>query len=195
MCVWRARFVQRHSRLIIFCTTRADMISKGNYPWAQSAGRSDAAAGGGSRTHAQLVTQLRMHVSEMERATEEKTRLEEERDRCLAYLTHQAGAVAAAVERARARQAALVERASDVPPCASQGSKQPQNTGEYVQEAMYNDGLLLLLEDRKDKASMQLLAAQSAFATAFASSGAGSAPRSSSADDSGAESDEEDEVL
>ena len=59
-----------------------------------------------------------------------------------------------------------------------------------MQEAMYNDGLLLLLEDRKDKASMQLLAAQSAFA-----SGAGSAPRSSSADDSGAESDEEDEVL
>ena len=128
MCVWRARFVQRHSRLIIFCTTRADMISKGNYPWAQSAGRSDAAAGGGSRTHAQLVTQLRMHVSEMERATEEKTRLEEERDRCLAYLTHQAGAVAAAVERARARQAALVERASDVPPCASQGRASSRRT-------------------------------------------------------------------
>ena len=168
---------------------RADMICQGKYPWAQSAGGGEAAAGGMRATRDQLITQLRMHTSEMERAKEELRRVEDERGRCLSYWARERAALAAALQRTRARQVALEQRDMGVPLCSSKGSSQPHNQGERLQEQMYTKGLVLLLQAREAKASMQLEAAERAFGGNSASS-----PPGSGDTDSDSESDTVDEA-
>ena len=68
------------------------------------------------------------HTNALSRATKELVLLAGERQRCLAYLTHQEAAICAALGRLRQHMAALQQphgaAGSDVPPCTSFAAQQ-----------------------------------------------------------------------
>lgn len=143
-----------------------DVICRGTYPWELD-GNSSAGGGGpplgGGPSREQLITQLRMHTCEVERANEELELLAKERARCLAFLELQETAIQAAVERTLARQAALAA-GHQVAACSSFGARQPAHEGERFEEGQYCAGLLMLLGDRLQPITSQPAAARTMFA-------------------------------
>ena len=84
------------------CPDDADAICRGIYPWETSVAASGASAATpapGSATAEQLITRLRTHVNELNRATEELDLLAAERQRCLAYLERRQMDIQAALHR------------------------------------------------------------------------------------------------
>lgn len=142
----------------------AAAICRGAYPWEASAPSAEpaAAAGVAAATREQLVTRLRTHANEVQRAQEELDLLTEERQRCLGYLQLRQAQTSAALVQCQERSAALRD-GSPVPACGSFGAGQPASQAARSQELQYCEGLALLLSRALQKATVQLATARSAF--------------------------------
>ena len=143
----------------------AELVCRGTYAWESSSGGPAGATSAvpPSASREQLITQLRTHSCEITRASEELALLNAEQGRCLSHLLQRQVAIEAALERTQHRSAAL-QSGADVPLCSSFGSRQPGTPAERWQEQMYCDGLAMLLTERLQTATAQLLEAQHAFA-------------------------------
>ena len=135
---------------------------RGRYLWETTTAPADAAAPA-TATREQLITQLRVHSSELKRAEEELALLAEERGRCVAFLEQQELSIRIALTSLCVRSIAVLSPDMPVPECSSFGRRQPCNAAQRKEEAMYCDGLQLLLEDRLTACCKQLAAARSAF--------------------------------
>ena len=149
------------------CPDDADAICRGIYPWETSVAASGASAATpapGSATAEQLITRLRTHVNELNRATEELDLLAAERQRCLAYLERRQMDIQAALHRVCQRGGTLRSGNANVAqPCRSFAACAPTTDAQRMREAQYCDGLALLLRDHLQRATAQLAAARTSF--------------------------------
>lgn len=116
-------------------------------------------------TREQLITRLRTHTNEVQRAVEELQLLIAERECCCAFLLRRQEAIDAALHECQQRADALRSRSVEVPQCSSFGAQQPAagSDQQYGMELQYCEGLMMLLQDAFQAASAQAASAHAAF--------------------------------
>jgi hypothetical protein len=147
------------SALRLAVAHHADVICRGVYPWEHSSVPPTAA---GPTSH-ELITKLRTHCNELQRAKEELELQAQERDRCVAYYQSRRDAISEAVQRTKLRRDAL-EAGDVVLACSSFAARVASNRAQQLHEQNYCEGLLLLLDERLQTATAQCAAAHAAFA-------------------------------